>query len=68
MVIFSIPSTVDRSVAKIVSFVKLLEGMAGIMSMNTHLKGVLGFRGVFDLDFYLLWISDMMFIMGQDLP
>ena len=30
-------------------FVKLLEDMAGIISMNTHLKGVLGFRGVFDI-------------------
>ena len=26
------------------SFVKLLEDMAGIMSMNTHLKGVFGLR------------------------
>ena len=32
-----------------VSFVKLLEDVAGMMSMNTHLKGVLDFRGVFDL-------------------
>ena len=31
------------------SFVKLLEDMAGMMNMNTHLKGVLGFRGVFYL-------------------
>ena len=33
------------------SYVKILEDMAGIMSMNTHLKGVLDFRGVFDLNF-----------------
>ena len=28
--------------------------MAGMMSMNTHLKGVLGFRGVFDIDFFFI--------------
>ena len=39
------------------SFVKILEYMAGIMSRNTHLKGVLGFRYVFDLDF--LFIVDI---------
>ena len=33
------------------SFIKLLEYMAGMMSMKTHLKGVLSFSGVFDLDF-----------------
>ena len=31
--------------------------MAGMMSMNTHLKGVLEFRGVIDLDF--LFIVDI---------
>ena len=39
------------------SFVKNLEYMAGIMSMNTHFKGVLIFIGVFDLDF--LFIVDI---------
>ena len=28
--------------------------MAGMMSMNNHLKCVLGFRGVFDLDFFFI--------------
>ena len=28
--------------------------MDGMMSMNTHLKGVLGFRGAFDLDFFFI--------------
>ena len=28
--------------------------MAGIISMNTHLKGVLVFSGVFDLEFLLI--------------
>ena len=36
------------------SFVKLLEDTAGMMSTNTHLKGVLGFRGVFDLTFLFI--------------
>ena len=39
------------------SFVKNLEYMAGIMSMNTHFKGVLIFIGVFDIDF--LFIVDI---------
>ena len=30
------------------SFVTILEDVAGMMSMNTHLKYVLGYRGVFD--------------------
>ena len=35
--------------------------MAGIMSMNTHLEGVLGFRGIFYLNFfYLLWSGSTM--------
>ena len=31
--------------------------MAGMISMNTHFKGVLGFRGVFDVDSFIveLW-------------
>ena len=36
------------------SFVKSLEDMAGMMSMNTHFKDVLGFRGVFDIDFLFI--------------
>ena len=28
--------------------------MAGMISMNTHLKGVLGFRVVFDIDFLFI--------------
>ena len=28
--------------------------MAGMMSMNTHLKGVLGFRDLFDIDFLFI--------------
>ena len=36
------------------SFVKVLEDMAGMVSMNTHLKGVLGFRGVSDLEFLFI--------------
>ena len=28
--------------------------MAGIMSVNTNLKGVLGFSGVFDMGFLLI--------------
>ena len=50
------------------SFVKFLEDVAGVMSMNTNLKCVLGFRGVFDIEVYFLWRSDMMCRMGQDIP
>ena len=39
------------------SFVQLLEDRDGMMYMNTHSKGVLVFRGVFDLDF--LFIVDI---------
>ena len=46
-----------RLLLKVVSFVKLLEDMAGMISMNTHLKSVLGFRAVFDL--YFLFIVDI---------
>ena len=53
--------------AKIVSSVKLLEYVDGMISMNTHLKGVLGFRGVFDIEFYLLWRYDILCRMGQDI-
>ena len=53
--------------SKVVPFVKLLGHMAGMMSMNIHLKGVLGLGGVFDLYFYLLWIYDMMCRKGPDL-
>ena len=42
--------------------------MAGMISMHTHLKGVLDFRDVFDLDFYLLWRSDIICRMCQSLP
>ena len=38
-------------------FVKLLEDMAGMMFMNTHLKGILVIEGVFDLEF--LFIVDI---------
>ena len=50
------------------SFVKNFEDMVGMMSMETHLKCVLGFRGVVDIDFYILWISDMMCRKDQYLP
>ena len=36
------------------SFVKLLEDMADMMSIIAHLKGVLGFSGVFGLVFLLI--------------
>ena len=36
------------------SFVKIFEDTAGMMSTNTHLKGVWGFRGVFDLTFLFI--------------
>ena len=36
------------------SFVKLLEDIAGMMSTNTHLMGVLNVSGVFDLRFLLI--------------
>ena len=39
-------------------FLKLLEDVDGMMSMNTHLKGVLDIRGVFDLAF--LFIVDVL--------
>ena len=39
---------------KLVSFITLLEYIDGMMSMNTHLKGVLVFRGVFDVGFLFL--------------
>ena len=38
----------------VVSFFKLLEHKAGMMSMDNHLKGVLVFSGVFDLCFLLI--------------
>ena len=36
-------------------FVKILEYMAGMMSMNTHLKGVLGFSDTLDPGFLLIF-------------
>ena len=39
------------------SLVKLLEGMSVMMSINTHLKSLLGFRGVFGPGF--LFIVDI---------
>ena len=36
------------------SFVKLLEDISGMVSMKTHLKGVLVFRGFFDIGFLLI--------------
>ena len=36
------------------SFVKILEDVAVMISINTHLKGVLYFRDVFDLDFLFI--------------
>ena len=42
--------------------------MAGMMSMNTRLKGGLGFRGVSDPFFGLLQQSGMMYRNGQDVP
>ena len=39
------------------SFVKPFEDIAGMMSMNTNLQGVLGFRVVFDI--YSLFIVDI---------
>ena len=41
-------------IRKVVSFVKLLEYVAAMMFMNTHSKGVLDFRGVFDPAFLLI--------------
>ena len=40
------------------SFVEILEDMSVMMSMNTHLKVVLGFRGLFNIDF--LFIVDIL--------
>ena len=37
-----------------VPFVGILEDMTGMMSMYNHLKGVLVFRGVFDIGFFLI--------------
>ena len=51
-----------------VYFVNILEDMAGMVSMNTHLKGVLVFSGVFDIVFCGLFRYDNMFRKGQDLP
>ena len=50
------------------SFVKLLEDVDDMMSMNTHMEGVLDLIGVFDLAFFKLWVSGMMCRMVQDLP
>ena len=50
------------------SIVKLLKYIAGMMSLKTHLKNVLGFSGVLDLGFFLLLRSDLMFRKGQDIP
>ena len=50
-------------------FVKNLEYMAGMMSTNNHLKGVLGFSGVFYLELLLIveiW-NDMRKISGSTL-
>ena len=38
---------------KLVYFVKVLEDMADMMSMNTHLRGVLVFIGVFDIILFI---------------
>ena len=35
-------------------FVKLLWDVNGMMSVNTHMKGVLAFRGVFDISFLFI--------------
>ena len=43
--------------SKVVYFVKLLEDVTSMISINTHLKGVLGFIDVFDL--YFLFIVDI---------
>ena len=37
------------------SFVGILEDITGMMSMSTHLKGVLEFSGIFGLDFLLVF-------------
>ena len=50
-----------------VYFVNILEDMAGMVSMNTHLKGVLVFSGVFDIGFCGLFRYDIMFRKGRDL-
>ena len=51
------------------SLVKLLEDMAGIMSMNTHLKGFLGFRGVLNLAFLCILeiLHDVQKVSGSTL-
>ena len=36
------------------SFVKILEHISGMISMDTHLKGYLGYRGFFDLRFLFI--------------
>ena len=48
--------------------IELLEDVPNMMSMSTHWKGVLAFKGVLDIVFYLLWRFDMMCRMGQGLP
>ena len=35
-------------------YVHILEDMAGMVSMKTHLKGLLGFSVVFDPEFLLI--------------
>ena len=50
------------------SFVIPFEYTDAMIYANTHLKGVLGFRGVLDLEFYLLWRSDKMLRKCQDIP
>ena len=48
---------IKSKLEKVLPFVKLLEYVASMMYMKTHLKYVLGFIGVFDLVF--LFIVDI---------
>ena len=51
------------------SFVQLLVDVAGMISLNTHLKGVLDFRGIFDISFlFILEIyNDVQNVSGSTL-
>ena len=65
---------IERDRDRKFSFVKLVGYMAGMMSINNHLKGVLsfsgilGFSGVFDIKYLLIFISGMMCRKCQDIP
>ena len=48
-------STINRQLEKVLYFSKPLEDEAVMVSINNHFKGVLGFSGVSDLGFLLIF-------------